>query len=153
MKHIYLTVDGACSGNPGPGGSCLLRYGGHMRELFGSEEHTTNNRMELRAVIEGLKALHEPCEVTVITDSQYVTSGITQWLPQWKANGWRKKSKGASYTQAVLNRDLWEELENALVRHAAKWERIKGHSGHEDNIRCDQLASRAARIQPTPKAV
>ena len=108
MKHIYLTVDGACSGNPGPGGwACSLRYGGHMRELFGSEEHTTNNRMELGAVIEGLKALHEPCEVTVITDSQYVTSGITQWPPQWKANGWRKKSKGASYTQAVLNRDLW----------------------------------------------
>ncbi len=152
MKQICLTTDGACIGNPGPGGwACVLRFGSHRKELFGSEEHTTNNRMELRAVIEGLKALREPCEVTVVTDSQYVRNGITQWLPEWKAHGWRKKRKGNSGTRDVLNRDLWEELEDAMARHEMKWEWVKGHAGHQDNTRCDQLALIAAQRQLTSR--
>jgi ribonuclease HI len=146
MKQISLVTDGACVGNPGPGGwACLLRYGGHHRELYGHEEYTTNNRMELRAVIEGLKALREPCEVTIITDSQYVKNGITQWLPRWKANGWRKVRKGKSGTRDVLNRDLWQELENALIGHKTCWQWVKGHAGYADNVRCDELALVAAR--------
>jgi ribonuclease HI len=107
--------------------------------------------MELWAVIEGLKALHEPCEVTVITDSQYVRNGVTQWLSQWKAHGWRKKSRGSSGTRDVLNRDLWEKLENAMARHEIKWEWVKGHAGHEDNMRCDLLALAAAQRQLTSR--
>jgi ribonuclease HI len=149
MKQICLVTDGACIGNPGPGGwACLLRYGQHRKELFGSEGHTTNNRMELRAVIEGLKALREPCEVTIVTDSQYVRNGITQWLPEWKAHGWRRKRKGSSGTRNVLNRDLWQELESALSRHKTQWQWVKGHAGHEDNMRCDQLAVTAAQMKP-----
>jgi len=145
MKQICLTTDGACIGNPGPGGwACVLRFGNHHKEMFGSAAHTTNNRMELRAVIEGLKALREPCEVTVVTDSQYVKNGITQWLPDWKAHGWLKKTKGKLGTREVLNRDLWEELEGALGRHKTKWEWVKGHAGNQDNARCDQLALAAA---------
>ncbi len=152
MKQIWLTTDGACIGNPGPGGwACVLRFGVHRKELFGSEAHTTNNRMELRAVIEGLRALREPCEVTVVTDSQYVRNGITQWLPEWKAHGWRKKRKGNSGTREVLNRDLWEQLEVAIGRHEIKWEWVKGHAGHEDNTRCDQLALTAAQRQLTSR--
>jgi len=151
MKQITLTTDGACIGNPGPGGwACVLRFGPHHKELFGSEQHTTNNRMELRAVIEGLKALREPCEVTVITDSEYVKNGITQWLFMWKKQGWRKKTKGKSGTREVLNRDLWEELERAMARHETKWQWVKGHAGHEDNVRCDQLALVAAQRQLSP---
>jgi ribonuclease HI len=152
MKQISLATDGACIGNPGPGGwACVLRFGSHRKELFGAEQHTTNNRMELWAVIEGLKALHEPCEVTVITDSQYVRNGVTQWLSQWKAHGWRKKSRGSSGTRDVLNRDLWEKLENAMARHEIKWEWVKGHAGHEDNMRCDLLALAAAQRQLTSR--
>src|SRR6266849_2802122 len=118
MKKVYLITDGACVGNPGPGGwACILRYDNHKKELSGSEGMTTNNRMELRAVIEGLKVLLQSCEVTVITDSQYVRRGITEWLEQWKAQGWRKKTKGKSGTREVLNRDLWLELESAASRH------------------------------------
>lgn len=152
MKQICLVTDGACIGNPGPGGwACLLRYGQHHKELFGSEGHTTNNRMELRAVIEGLKALREPCEVTIVTDSQYVKNGVTQWLSVWKAHGWRKKRKSGSGTRDVLNRDLWEELESALARHKTNWQWVKGHAGHDDNTRCDQLALTAAQMQPTSR--
>ena len=148
MKKVLVITDGACIGNPGPGGwACILRFGTHHKELFGSEEHTTNNRMELRAVIEGLKALREPCQVTVVTDSQYVKNGITQWLPQWKARGWLKRKKGQSGTRQVLNRDLWEELEGASARHRLDWEWVKGHAGHEDNVRCDRLALMAAQKQ------
>src|SRR5690349_3565816 len=148
MKQISLATDGACIGNPGPGGwACVLRFGGHHKELFGSEGRTTNNRMELLAVIEGLKALREPCQVTVITDSQYVKNGITQRLSEWKAHGWRKKSRGRSGTRDVLNRDLWEQLENAIARHEIRWEWVKGHAGHEDNNRCDLLALAAAQRQ------
>ena len=145
MKQVYLISDGACIGNPGPGGwACILRYGNHKKELFGCEEDSTNNRMELRAVIEGLTALREPCSVTVITDSQYVRKGITEWLEQWKRRGWRKRSKGKSGTKEVLNRDLWVQLENAASRHKIVWEWVKGHAGHEDNMRCDRLALMAA---------
>ncbi len=153
MKQICLTTDGACIRNPGRGGwACVLRFGNQRKEeLFGSEEHTTNNRMELRAVIEGLKTLREPCEVTVVTDSQYVKNGITQWLTEWKAHGWRKKSKGSSGTREVLNRDLWQELEGAMARHETKWKWVKGHAGHEDNTRCDQLALMAAQKQLTSR--
>jgi ribonuclease HI len=133
---------------PGRGGwACVLRYGPHEKEFFGSDQHMTNNRMELRAVIEGLKALREPCDVTVITDSQYVRNGITQWLPQWKANGWRKRTKGTSGTKAVLNQDLWQELDAVTTRHEIRWEWVKGHAGHRDNVRCDQLALMAAEKQ------
>ncbi len=124
-----------------------MRYHSHKKELFGHEAHTTNNRMELRAVIEGLKAIREPCQVTVVTDSQYVRKGITEWLETWKQKGWRKQKKGKSGTKEVLNRDLWLELEKAAKRHAVVWEWIKGHAGHEDNARCDHLALMAAQRQ------
>jgi ribonuclease HI len=103
--------------------------------------------MELRAVIEGLKALKESCSVTVITDSQYVRRGITEWLPQWKAHGWRKRNKGSSGTREVLNQDLWQELDAATARHKITWEWVKGHAVHEDNTRCDRLAFIAAEKQ------
>ncbi len=124
-----------------------MRYQQHKRELFGCEPATTNNRMELIAVIEGLKALKEPCEVVVVTDSQYVKHGITEWLPKWKERGWKKKRKGKSGTKAVLNQDLWEELDRVSQAHAMIWEWVKGHASHEDNNRCDQLALRAAKLQ------
>jgi ribonuclease HI len=146
MKQVYLITDGACIGNPGPGGwACILRYHGHEKELVGHEAHTTNNRMELRAVIEGLKALREPCQVTVTTDSQYVRKGITEWLQGWKEKGWRKSRKGRSGSKEVLNKDLWLELEKATERHVVVWEWVKGHAGHEDNVRCDRLALVAAQ--------
>jgi ribonuclease HI len=146
MKQVYLITDGACIGNPGPGGwACILRYLGREKELVGHESHSTNNRMELRAVIEGLKALREPCHVTVITDSQYVRKGITEWLEGWKQKGWRKRRKGRSGTKEVLNKDLWLELEKATERHIVLWEWVKGHAGHEDNVRCDRLALMAAQ--------
>jgi ribonuclease HI len=123
----------------------------HKRELFSSEENTTNNRMELRAVIEGLKALRKSCDVVVVTDSQYVRRGITEWLEQWKANGWRKRKKGKSGTRAVLNQDLWKELERVIQNHSVAWQWVKGHASHRDNIRCDQLALIAARQQVSSK--
>lgn len=146
MKKVYLITDGACIGNPGRGGwACILRYEDRRKELFGFEENTTNNRMELRAVIEGLKALREPCEVTVVTDSQYVRKGITEWLNNWKEQGWRKRKKGKSGTRSVLNKDLWVELERVCQPHSIAWEWVKGHRGHKDNVRCDQLALVAAQ--------
>jgi ribonuclease HI len=148
LKRVFLVTDGACIGNPGPGGwAYILRYKQRRKEFYGSEEKTTNNRMELRAVIEGLKALREPCGIVVVTDSQYVRQGITEWVPRWKAHGWRKRKKGNSGTRDVLNRDLWEELEDASARHEITWEWVKGHAGHGDNTRCDQLALIAAQRQ------
>ena len=148
MKKVVLVTDGACIGNPGPGGwACILRYQQHKRELFGCEPATTNNRMELLAVIEGLEALKEPCEVAVVTDSEYVKKGITEWLPKWKERGWKKSAKGKSGGQAVRNRDLWEELDKATQAHTIAWEWVRGHAGHKDNSRCDQLALRAAKLQ------
>ena len=136
MKSIEIHTDGACPGNPGPGGwAALLRYKGHEREVTGSEAHTTNNRMELMAAISGLEALIEPCEITLHTDSQYVRQGITEWMPGWVRRNW--KTAGGD---AVKNRDLWERLHAATQRHRIDWRWVKGHSGDPDNERVDQLA-------------
>jgi ribonuclease HI len=141
MKRIQLITDGACIGNPGPGGwACILRYNGHKREFSGAEPATTNNRMELRAAIEGLRALREPCEVEVVTDSEYVKNGITKWIQGWKRNGWLTSSK-----KPVVNQDLWNELDQLASGHQVQWTWTKGHADHDDNNRCDELATRAAR--------
>ena len=141
MIEIY--TDGACSGNPGPGGwGVLLRIGNDETELCGGEPATTNNRMELTAVIRGLQTLKEPCEVTVITDSQYLRQGITAWIQKWKRNGW-KATGGAP----VKNQDLWMSLELALQPHTVRWTWVKGHADHTDNIEADRLATAAARGQ------
>lgn len=137
MKNVTIYTDGACSGNPGAGGwGTILSYKGTKKELSGGAENTTNNKMELTAVIEGLKALKEPCSVTVITDSQYVANGINLgWAQSWKANGWRKKDK-----KPALNIELWDELLTLIEKHQVQIEWIKGHAGHSENERCDQLA-------------
>ena len=143
MKSITLITDGSCIGNPGPGGwACLLRHGTHTRELFGSAAHTTNNRMELTAVIQGLSALREPCEIKIVTDSEYVHKGITEWMEKWKRKGWQTSDK-----KPVKNQDLWQELEESLARHRISWQWVKGHATHADNIRVDKLANDAARLQ------
>ncbi|MDE3136861.1 MAG: ribonuclease HI [Acidobacteriota bacterium] len=148
VQKVILVTDGACIGNPGPGGwACILRYETRHKELFGSEEHTTNNRMEMRAVIEGMKTLRESSHIIVTTDSQYVRNGITKWIAQWKRQGWQKKTKGTSGTLEVLNRDLWEELDSLAARHEVDWKWVRGHAGHADNVRCDHLALLAARKQ------
>lgn len=137
MKFIELFTDGACSGNPGPGGwGVVLRYNGHEKELSGGEANTTNNRMELTAAIEGLTALKEPCKVRLVTDSKYVADGITKgWAESWRKNNWRKADK-----KPALNPDLWEKLLNLISEHDVTIEWVKGHAGHPENERCDQLA-------------
>lgn len=143
LKQVQLITDGACLGNPGQGGwACILRYGNHKRELFGCEPHTTNNRMELTAAIEGLRRLREACTVEVITDSNYLKNGITTWIHGWKRNGWKTKDK-----KPVVNQDLWIALEQLTSNHSITWQWTKGHASHEDNNRCDELASKAAREQ------
>ncbi|HSW49232.1 MAG TPA: ribonuclease HI [Bryobacteraceae bacterium] len=143
MKHVQLITDGACLGNPGPGGwAAILRYKSSKRELFGSEPETTNNRMELTAAVRGLAALREPCHVEVITDSEYLKNGVTVWIHNWKRNGWKSAAK-----KPIKNQDLWRQLDEAASRHTARWTWTKGHSSHEDNNRADQLAARAAREQ------
>ncbi|MGH9558954.1 MAG: ribonuclease HI [Bryobacteraceae bacterium] len=143
MKEIQLITDGACLGNPGPGGwAYILRYGEHKREMYGSAPQTTNNRMELTAAIEGLAALKQSCAVEVITDSEYVKNGITQWIHGWKRNGWKTAAK-----KPVLNQDLWAELDRMVSQHEVRWTWTKGHASHEDNNRCDELATQAAREQ------
>lgn len=143
MKSVQLITDGSCLGNPGPGGwACILRYGEKRKEMYGSEPATTNNRMELRAAVEGLRALREPCEVEVVTDSQYVKNGITTWIHGWKRNGWKTAAK-----KAVVNQDLWQELDSQAARHKTRWSWTKGHATHDDNNRCDDLATTAARSQ------
>ncbi|MCC7234422.1 MAG: ribonuclease HI [Bryobacterales bacterium] len=140
MKSVQLITDGSCLGNPGPGGwAYILRYGSHKRECAGGEAQTTNNRMELTAAIQGLSALKEPCQVTIVTDSEYVKNGITSWLKGWKKNGWKTAAK-----KPVQNQDLWQDLDAAVARHETKWEWTKGHASHEDNNRCDELARAAA---------
>jgi ribonuclease HI len=147
-KQLFLTTDGACIGNPGPGGwACILRYKGYGRELSGSEPSTTNNRMELKAVIEGLRAVKESCSITVRTDSQYLRDGMTKWIHRWKANAWQRQVKGEGQ-QPVKNRDLWEELDRLAQNHEITWLWVKGHSSDEDNNRCDDLANQAARRAP-----
>nr|WP_205407731.1 ribonuclease HI [Thiohalospira halophila] len=136
---VEIFTDGACRGNPGPGGwGALLRKGEHERELSGSEKGTTNNRMELLAVIRALEALDRPCQVTVVTDSQYVQKGISEWLPGWKRRGW-KTAAG----KPVKNQDLWQALDAAAGRHTVKWEWVRGHNGHAENERADALANQA----------
>ncbi|MEP0393399.1 MAG: ribonuclease HI [Erythrobacter sp.] len=139
-KHVEVFTDGACKGNPGPGGwGALLRMGRHEKELSGGEEDTTNNRMEMIAVIEGLNALIEPCSVDVYSDSKYVIDGITKWVHGWKKRGWINASK-----KPVRNADLWHNLIDASSRHQVSWHWVKGHSGHAENERVDSLASDAA---------
>ena len=140
MKAVTLVTDGSCLGNPGPGGwAAILRFGDHGKELWGSERETTNNRMEMTAVIEGLSSLHEPCRILIEIDSEYVKNGITKWMAAWKRRGWRTASK-----QPVKNQDLWRKLDEAVSRHQVRWEWVKGHAWHADNNRCDDLARRAA---------
>ena len=136
MSRVELYTDGACSGNPGPGGwGALLVWGKHRKELKGGEPSTTNNRMELRAVIEGMRALKRKAPVTIYTDSVYVMKGITEWIENWKARGWKTAAR-----QPVKNEDLWRELEAVLQGHDVAWQWVKGHSGHPGNEAADALA-------------
>ncbi|SPT69467.1 Ribonuclease HI [Anaerobiospirillum thomasii] len=140
MKEVYLFTDGSCLNNPGPGGyGAILRYKGHEKELSQGYELTTNNRMELMAVIAGLSALRESCRVIVTTDSQYVKQGITTWIAGWKKNNWKTSSK-----TPVKNKDLWQQLDELVQKHELSWCWVKGHNGHAENERCDRLANTAA---------
>ncbi|RMF11696.1 MAG: ribonuclease HI [Alphaproteobacteria bacterium] len=140
MKPVEIFTDGACSGNPGPGGwGAILRYNGREKELYGGETETTNNRMELTAAIRALEALKRPCRVRLHTDSRYVKDGITRWIHNWKRNGWRTAAK-----KPVKNAELWLALDAALARHDVEWVWVKGHAGHPENERADELARRGA---------
>ncbi len=145
---VYAYTDGACRGNPGPGGwGVLLKYGERERELYGGERKTTNNRMELTAAIHALESLTRSCEVCVVTDSVYVAKGISEWLPNWVKRGWKTASK-----QPVKNVDLWQRLEAARLRHQVEWKWVKGHAGHVENERADRLANKGVdEILTTPK--
>ncbi|MGC7099977.1 ribonuclease HI [Amycolatopsis lurida] len=136
-RIVEIYTDGACSGNPGPGGwGAVLRYGTHEKELYGGQAaETTNNRMELTAPIQALESLKRPVEVRLFTDSTYVRNGITSWLPRWKSNGWQTAGK-----TPVKNADLWQRLEQAAARHQVEWHWVKGHAGHPENERADRLA-------------
>lgn len=139
MKLVEIYTDGACRGNPGPGGwGALLRYDGHEKLLSGGEPHTTNNRMELMAAIKALEVLKRSCRVVLTTDSQYVKNGITQWLAQWKRRGWKTAAK-----EPVKNVDLWQRLDAATAAHEVEWRWVRGHSGHTENERADSLAREA----------
>jgi ribonuclease HI len=139
VSRVEVWTDGACRGNPGPGGwGVLLRTGKVERELKGAEPGTTNNRMELTAAIRALEALKRPCSVDLYTDSQYLRGGITEWMTAWKRNGWRTASR-----QPVKNQDLWQALEAAAARHEVRWHWVRGHSGHPENERADALANAA----------
>lgn len=136
--EVTLYTDGACRGNPGPGGwGVVLQYGSTRKTLHGGDAATTNNRMELTAVIRGLQALTRPCKVLIVTDSKYVIQGITEWLPNWKQRGWRTAAK-----KPVLNSELWRQLDELVAAHAVEWQWVKGHSGHPENELADQLANR-----------
>jgi len=142
MKKIEIFSDGACKGNPGPGGwGALLRFGDVEKSLCGGDKHTTNNRMELMAAIEGLTSLKEPCEVDLTTDSQYVRKGITEWIQNWKKNGWKTAAK-----KPVKNADLWQALDEQVARHTVKWHWVKGHSGHRENEIADELANKGIPV-------
>ena len=137
MKTVYLYTDGACSGNPGPGGyGAILKYGQHVKEICGGDENTTNNRMELLGVIKGLQALNEPCHVVLTSDSKYVIDALSLgWAEKWKQNGWKRNKK-----DAALNPDLWERLLQLTQTHEMEYHWVKGHAGHPENERCDRLA-------------
>ncbi len=138
---VEIYTDGACSGNPGPGGwGAIMRTGGREREIMGGEAQTTNNRMELMAAIKALEALKRPCRVRLYTDSTYVRNGITQWISAWKARGWKTSAR-----KPVKNVDLWQRLEAAIEPHDVQWEWVKAHSGHPENERADEIARLAAR--------
>ncbi|WP_454724131.1 MULTISPECIES: ribonuclease HI [Cupriavidus] len=138
MEDVIIYSDGACKGNPGRGGwGAVLVAGDNEKELFGGEHNTTNNRMEMTAVIEALRALKRPCRVVVYTDSQYVQKGISEWLPGWKARGWKTADK-----QPVKNADLWQEMEKLAHGHDVSWHWVRGHNGHPGNERADALANR-----------
>ncbi|WP_295490140.1 ribonuclease HI [Sphingorhabdus sp. EL138] len=142
MKQLEIFTDGACKGNPGPGGwGAVIRYGKHEKEISGGEPDTTNNRMELAAAIQALKILIEPCHIKLHTDSKYVLDGITKWIHGWQRNGWKNASK-----QPVRNADLWRDLIDAVARHQVEWIWVKGHNGHPENERADRLASDAAEV-------
>lgn len=140
MDDVLIHTDGACLGNPGPGGwAAVLHHRGRERELSGGEPDTTNNRMELTAVARALEALKKPCDVTIVTDSQYLANAFRQgWLAKWKRNGWKTAAK-----EPVKNRDLWEQLDVLIATHAVRWEWTKGHAGHPENERCDRLVGEA----------
>ena len=144
-KTVSLYTDGACKGNPGKGGwGVLMRYGSHEKELFGGEAHTTNNRMELTAIIQGLAALKRPCAVVIYTDSQYVKNGMEQWIHGWKKNGWKTAAK-----QPVKNEDLWRQLDQLAAQHQIQWQWVRGHAGHAENERADALANQGvASVEP-----
>ena len=144
-KTVTLYTDGACKGNPGKGGwGVLMRYGSHEKELFGGEAHTTNNRMELTAIIQGLAALNRPCAVVIYTDSQYVKNGMEKWIHGWKKNGWKTASK-----QPVKNEDLWQQLDRLAAQHQIQWQWVRGHAGHAENERADALANQGvASVEP-----
>ncbi len=143
MKKVRIFTDGACQGNPGPGGwAAILRYQGSEKEIYGCAPQTTNNRMELSAAIESLRLLKEPCEVEITTDSEYLKNGITSWIKGWKRNGWQTSAK-----KPVLNQDLWKALDELTAKHSIRWLWTKGHAAHAENNRCDELATRAAREQ------
>jgi ribonuclease HI len=146
VKQLEIFTDGACKGNPGPGGwGAVIRYGKHEKEISGGDPDTTNNRMELSATIQALKILIEPCEVKLHTDSRYVIDGITKWIHGWQRNGWKNASK-----QPVSNIDLWHDLIEATARQQVEWIWVKGHNGHPENERADRLASDAAEAIAKP---
>ena len=139
-KIVHIFTDGACKGNPGPGGwGAVLKYGNSVKEIKGFAQDTTNNIMELTAVIEALKSLTRPCDIIITTDSNYVKDGITEWIHQWKKKGWKTAGK-----KPVKNKELWQELEEATHRHKIDWKWVRGHSGHPENERADELANIAA---------
>jgi ribonuclease HI len=143
MKKLQMITDGACHGNPGPGGwACILKCGDRQKELWGSSPLTTNNRMELAAAMEGLRALKEPCDIEIVTDSEYLKKGMTEWIHGWKRKGWMTATK-----KPVVNQDLWKKLDELVAKHKLVWTWTRGHASHADNNRADELATMAAASQ------